>query len=61
MDDPIYCILYHDRDKQPEIFMGAGAANFARQRYRNAKDHYTCHLMVEVDDSAPGKQGNSNG
>jgi hypothetical protein len=55
IDGPAFCILYEDRDRAPEIFLGEGAESFARQRFRIAKDHWSCHLMMEIEDSTiPG-------
>jgi hypothetical protein len=37
IDGLAFCILYEDRDRAPEIFLGEGAESFARQRFRIVK------------------------
>lgn len=43
--EPVFCILYEDTEKKPEVFVGEGAKEAARIRYLAAKDNWACHLL----------------
>ena len=41
----VWAILYEDRDRQPEIFVEAGAEEAARGRYKQALNSWNCYLL----------------
>lgn len=44
--DTLWIVYFEDPDKRPEVFFGPGAEEGARRRYKQAYDHWSCHLLV---------------
>lgn len=48
----VFAILYEEHGKPPELFIGSGAEDAARRRFGVARDHWSCHLMQEIEDAS---------
>lgn len=53
---PAFLIFYEDHVVTPEVFTGEGAEYAARTRFKQARDHWSCHLFAKIDDSTRALQ-----
>ena len=51
----LWMVFFEDKSVPPTVFFGEGAETGARAHYENAKDHWSCHLLVRVP-TGPGEQ-----
>lgn len=51
LPSPAFLIFYEDHVVTPEVFLGDGAEQAARTRFKQARDHWSCHLFAQIDDS----------
>lgn len=50
--DTLWVVWFEDATHGHEVFFGPGAEDGARRRYEQAKDNWSCHLLVRVPESA---------
>lgn len=48
-DERPWIIWYEDNQREPEVFVGAGAQESARARYEQASVSWNCTLFCEVE------------
>lgn len=44
----LWMVYFEDAARPPEVFFGEGAEENARLRYKQARDHWSCHLLSRV-------------